>query len=79
MFEFMGRIARELDMNSSWYKPGWMGLPSFPEDTFCPSEFCNESLDNEGIHFSAVLLIKLLQKIMRDPQTRNWDVDRIFK
>jgi imidazoleglycerol-phosphate dehydratase/histidinol-phosphatase len=60
MFEFMGRIAAELDYElvMATNQDG-LGTSSFPEDTFWPMHnFVLKSLENEGICFSKVLIDK---------------------
>lgn len=56
MFEFMGRIARELEYELVMVSnQDGLGTPSFPEETFWPlHNLVMKSLDGEGIHFSAV-------------------------
>lgn len=56
MFEFMGRIARELDYELVMVtNQDGLGTAGFPEDTFWPFQhFIMRSLEGEGIHFSAV-------------------------
>jgi imidazoleglycerol-phosphate dehydratase/histidinol-phosphatase len=56
MFEYMGRIARELDFELIMVtNQDGLGTPDFPENTFWPvQEMVMKSLENEGIHFSAV-------------------------
>ncbi|MBC6492298.1 bifunctional histidinol-phosphatase/imidazoleglycerol-phosphate dehydratase HisB [Flavihumibacter stibioxidans] len=56
MFEYMGRIARELDYELVLVtNQDGLGTNSFPEDTFWPLQnFVMKSLEGEGIHFSAV-------------------------
>src|SRR5438105_1877860 len=56
MFEYMGRIARELDYELVMVtNQDGLGTPSFPEDTFWPLQnLVMKSLEGEGIHFSAV-------------------------
>lgn len=56
MFEYMGRIARELDYELVLVtNQDGLGSNSFPEDTFWPLQnFVMKSLEGEGIHFSAV-------------------------
>jgi len=64
MFEFMGRIARELEYELIMVtNQDGLGLSSFPENTFWPvQDFVMKSLENEGIHFSAVHIDKSLVK-----------------
>ncbi|HNP22790.1 MAG TPA: bifunctional histidinol-phosphatase/imidazoleglycerol-phosphate dehydratase HisB [Panacibacter sp.] len=56
MFEYMGRIAREMDFELVMVtNQDGLGTASFPEDTFWPlHNFVMKSLAGEGIHFSAV-------------------------
>jgi imidazoleglycerol-phosphate dehydratase / histidinol-phosphatase len=56
MFEFMGRIAREMDYELVMVtNQDGLGKPGFPEDSFWPVQnFVMNCLANEGIHFSAV-------------------------
>ncbi len=56
MFEYMGRIARELDYELVMVtNQDGLGTASFPEDTFWPlHNLVMKSLEGEGIHFSAV-------------------------
>lgn len=56
MFEYMGRIARELDYELVLVtNQDGLGTHSFPEDTFWPLQnFVMKTLEGEGIHFSAV-------------------------
>lgn len=56
MFEYMGRIARELDYELVMVtNQDGMGTPAFPEDQFWPVQnFVMKGLENEGIHFSDV-------------------------
>jgi imidazoleglycerol-phosphate dehydratase/histidinol-phosphatase len=56
MFEYMGRIARELDYELVMVtNQDGLGTDSFPEDTFWPLQnLVMKSLEGEGIHFSAV-------------------------
>ncbi len=62
VFEFMGRIARELDYELVMVtNQDGLGKPGFPENTFWPvQEFVMQSLSNEGIQFSAVHIDKSL-------------------
>src|SRR3954451_13245052 len=55
MFEFMTRIARELDYELVMVSnQDGLGTSSYPEDTFWPvHNFIMKSLENEGICFSA--------------------------
>ncbi|HEY8399321.1 MAG TPA: bifunctional histidinol-phosphatase/imidazoleglycerol-phosphate dehydratase HisB [Flavihumibacter sp.] len=56
MFEYMGKIARELDYELVMVtNQDGLGTPSFPEDTFWPlHNLVMKSLEGEGIHFAAV-------------------------
>jgi imidazoleglycerol-phosphate dehydratase / histidinol-phosphatase len=56
MFQFMGRIARELDFELVMVtNQDGLGTPAFPEASFEPVQaLVMESLEGEGIHFSAV-------------------------
>jgi imidazoleglycerol-phosphate dehydratase / histidinol-phosphatase len=58
MFEFMGRIAREMDYELLMVtNQDGLGTASFPEETFWPVQnFVMTSLGGEGIHFSAVYI-----------------------
>lgn len=58
MFEYMGRIARELDYELVMVtNQDGLGTSSFPEDTFWPlHHLVMKSLEGEGIHFSKVLI-----------------------
>jgi len=60
MFEFMGRIAREFDYELVMVtNQDGLGTPAFPEDHFWPvHRLIMQSLENEGIHFSAVHIDK---------------------
>src|SRR4051812_19959384 len=60
MFEFMGRIARELDYELVMVtNQDGLGTISFPEETFWPlHNLVMKSLEGEGIHFSAVHIDK---------------------
>ncbi|HEY4156149.1 MAG TPA: bifunctional histidinol-phosphatase/imidazoleglycerol-phosphate dehydratase HisB [Puia sp.] len=62
MFEFMGRIARELDYELVMVtNQDGLGTAAFPEEKFWPvQELVMKSLENEGIHFSAVHIDKSL-------------------
>lgn len=55
MFEYMTRIARELDYELVMVSnQDGLGTAAFPEDTFWPVQnFIMKSLENEGIHFAA--------------------------
>lgn len=56
MFEYMGRIARELEYELVMVSnQDGLGTPSFPEETFWPlHNLVMKSLEGEGIHFSAI-------------------------
>src|SRR3982751_6674886 len=56
MFEYMGRIARELDYELVMVtNQDGLGTNAFPEDTFRPlHNLVMKSLEAEGIHFSSV-------------------------
>jgi imidazoleglycerol-phosphate dehydratase/histidinol-phosphatase len=56
MFEYMGRIARELDYELVMVtNQDGLGTDAFPEDTFWPlHNLVMKSLEGEGIYFSAV-------------------------
>jgi imidazoleglycerol-phosphate dehydratase/histidinol-phosphatase len=58
MFEYMGRIAREMDYELLMVtNQDGLGTPSFPEDTFWPvQDFVLESLAGEGIRFSGIYI-----------------------
>ena len=60
MFQYMARIANELDYELVMVtNQDGLGTASFPEETFWPvHSFIMESLENEGIHFSNVLIDK---------------------
>lgn len=60
VFEFMGRIARELDYELIMVtNQDGLGNSSFPENKFWPvQDFVMRCLSNEGIHFSAVHIDK---------------------
>lgn len=60
MFEYMGRIARELDYELVMVtNQDGLGGDSFPEDTFWPVHgFIMQALEGEDIHFSNVLIDK---------------------
>jgi imidazoleglycerol-phosphate dehydratase/histidinol-phosphatase len=64
MFEYMGRIAREMDYELVMVtNQDGLGSASFPEDTFWPvQDFVMKSLANEDIHFSDVKIDKTLAK-----------------
>jgi imidazoleglycerol-phosphate dehydratase / histidinol-phosphatase len=56
VFEFMGRIAREMDYELVMVtNQDGLGQPGFPENKFWPiQDFVMQCLSDEGIHFSAV-------------------------
>ncbi|MBC7848623.1 MAG: bifunctional histidinol-phosphatase/imidazoleglycerol-phosphate dehydratase HisB [Chitinophagaceae bacterium] len=58
MFEYMGRIARELDFELVMItNQDGLGTESFPENTFLPlHNLVMKSLEGEGINFSEVLI-----------------------
>ncbi len=58
MFEYMGRIARELDYELVMVtNQDGLGTDSFPENTFWPlHNLVMKSLEGEGINFSKVLI-----------------------
>ncbi|MEO5997420.1 MAG: bifunctional histidinol-phosphatase/imidazoleglycerol-phosphate dehydratase HisB [Chitinophagaceae bacterium] len=58
MFEYMGRIARELDYELVIVSnQDGLGTADFPEDTFWPLQnLVMKSLEGEGIHFKNVLI-----------------------
>lgn len=60
MFEYMGRIARELDYELVMVtNQDGLGTSTFPEETFWPlHNLVMKSLDGEGIHFSKVHIDK---------------------
>jgi imidazoleglycerol-phosphate dehydratase/histidinol-phosphatase len=60
MFEYMGKIARELDYELVMVtNQDGLGTASFPEDTFWPlHNLVMKSLEGEGILFSKVLIDK---------------------
>ncbi|MBC8033365.1 MAG: bifunctional histidinol-phosphatase/imidazoleglycerol-phosphate dehydratase HisB [Chitinophagaceae bacterium] len=60
MFEYMGKIARELDYELVMVtNQDGLGTPSFPEEMFYPlHNLVMKSLTNEGIFFSTVLIDK---------------------
>ena len=62
MFEYMGRISRELDYELVMItNQDGLGSASFPENTFWPlHEFVMKSLEGEGIEFSNVLIDRTL-------------------
>lgn len=64
MFEYMGRIARELDYELVMVtNQDGLGSNHFPEDTFWPvQDFVMRSLEGEGIHFTKVHIDKTYPK-----------------
>ena len=64
MFEYMGRIARELDYELIMVtNQDGMGTDSFPEDTFWPlHNLVMKSLEGEGIKFTTVHIDKTFAK-----------------
>ncbi len=60
MFEFMGKIAREMDYELVMVtNQDGLGEPAFPETKFWPiQDFIMHALANEGIQFSAVHIDK---------------------
>lgn len=64
MFEYMGRIARELDYELVMVtNQDGLGTTSFPEDTFWPLQnLVMKSLEGEGINFSAVHIDRTFPK-----------------
>jgi len=64
MFEYMGRIARELDYELVMVtNQDGLGTEAFPEDTFWPLQnLVMKSLKGEGIHFSAVHIDRTFPK-----------------
>jgi imidazoleglycerol-phosphate dehydratase / histidinol-phosphatase len=58
MFEYMGRIAREMDYELVMItNQDGLGTESFPEHTFNPvHDFIMKSLEGEGIQFDAILI-----------------------
>jgi len=64
MFEYMGRIARELDYELVMVtNQDGLGTKDFPEDTFWPvQDFVMKSLEGEGIHFARVHIDKTYPK-----------------
>lgn len=62
MFEYMGRIARELDYELVMItNQDGLGSSSFPENTFWPlHEFVMKTLEGEGIYFRNVLIDRTL-------------------
>jgi len=64
MFEFMGRIAREMDYELLMVtNQDGLGTADYPEDTFWPVQrFVMKSLENEGVHFTDVYIDKSYPK-----------------
>ncbi len=64
MFEYMGRIAREMDYELLMVtNQDGLGSKGFPEDTFWPvQQFVMTSLEGEGIHFTDVFIDKSVPK-----------------
>jgi imidazoleglycerol-phosphate dehydratase / histidinol-phosphatase len=64
MFEYMGRIARELDYELVMVtNQDGLGTDSFPENTFWPlHNLVMQSLEGEGIHFTKVHIDKTYPK-----------------
>lgn len=64
MFEFMGRIAREMDYELLMVtNQDGLGTAGYPEDTFWPvQQFVMKSLEGEGIHFTEVYIDKSYPK-----------------
>ncbi|HZE84274.1 MAG TPA: bifunctional histidinol-phosphatase/imidazoleglycerol-phosphate dehydratase HisB [Puia sp.] len=64
MFEYMGKIAREFDYELVMVtNQDGLGTPLFPEDQFWPVQnLVMKSLENEGVHFSAVHIDKSFPK-----------------
>ena len=64
VFEFMGRIARELDYELIMVtNQDGLGSPSFPESNFWPVQnFVIRAFEQEAVHFSAVYIDKSLAK-----------------
>jgi imidazoleglycerol-phosphate dehydratase/histidinol-phosphatase len=64
MFEYMGRIAREMDYELVMVtNQDGLGTASFPEDDFWPVQnLVMKSLESEGIFFSAVHIDKTFPK-----------------
>jgi len=64
MFEFMGRIAREMDYELLMVtNQDGLGTKDFPEDSFWPvQQFIMKGLENEGIHFEEVYIDKSFPK-----------------
>jgi imidazoleglycerol-phosphate dehydratase/histidinol-phosphatase len=62
MFEFMGRIAREMEYELVMVtNQDGLGTPAFPDKSFWPIQnLVMKSLENEGIHFSGIHIDKSL-------------------
>jgi imidazoleglycerol-phosphate dehydratase / histidinol-phosphatase len=62
MFEFMGRIAREMEYELVMVtNQDGLGTPAFPDKSFWPIQnLLMKSLENEGIHFSGIHIDKSL-------------------
>jgi imidazoleglycerol-phosphate dehydratase/histidinol-phosphatase len=60
MFEFMGRIAREMEYELVMVtNQDGLGTPDFPDKSFWPIQnLVMKSLENEGIHFSGIHIDK---------------------
>ena len=74
VFEYMGKIARELDYELVMItNQDGLGSSSFPENTFTPvHEMVMKTLEGEGIHFDAVLIDRTLaaeNAVTRKPNT----------
>jgi imidazoleglycerol-phosphate dehydratase/histidinol-phosphatase len=64
MFYYMRKIAAELDYELVMVtNQDGLGTPSYPENTFWPVQnFVMKSLENEGIHFSEIVIDKTFAK-----------------
>jgi len=64
MFEYMGRIAKELDYELVMVtNQDGLGTDSFPENTFWPlHNLVMKSLEGEGIHFNKVFIDRTFPK-----------------
>jgi imidazoleglycerol-phosphate dehydratase / histidinol-phosphatase len=64
IFTWLGKIAKELDFELVMVSnQDGLGTVSFPENTFAPvHNFIIKSLENEGIHFTSILIDKTLAK-----------------
>ncbi len=92
MFEYMGRIAKELDYELVMVtNQDGLGTDSFPENTFWPlHNLVMKSLEGEGIHFKKVFIDRTFPKEnapTRKPGTgmlteylnnANYDIDNSF-